>query len=86
MYLFDQLLKGRIREGLTLFDAGCGAGRNIQYLLQTGVTVYGADFSAEAIAKARELVKQARNGNKNSFIVSDLAALPYADGTFNVVL
>lgn len=86
IYLFDQLLKGRIRNGMTLFDAGCGAGRNVLYLLQTGVTVYGADLSAEAIAKARELAKQVRKRSEKNFILSDLAALPYATDTFDVVL
>ncbi|MFD2998895.1 class I SAM-dependent methyltransferase [Pontibacter toksunensis] len=86
IYLFDQLLKGRIRKGMDLLDAGCGVGRNIQYLLQAGVTVYGADISAEAIHKTRELAKQASYGIEGNFIVSDLAALPYAKGKFDVVL
>lgn len=86
IYLFDQLLKGRIKEGMMLLDAGCGAGRNIQYLLQAGVTVHGADISAEAIATVRELAKQVTKNSEDNFIISDLAALPYPDGTFDVVL
>lgn len=87
IYLFDQLLKGRIREGMTLLDAGCGAGRNIQYLLKAGVTVYGADTSAEAIGKVRELAEQAGSqGLKQNFVVSDLAELPFAEEKFDVVL
>ncbi len=27
IYLFDQLLRGRIRPGMRIFDAGCGYGR-----------------------------------------------------------
>ncbi|GAB3527354.1 hypothetical protein GCM10027443_03810 [Pontibacter brevis] len=87
IYLFDQLLKGRIREGMKLFDAGCGAGRNIQYLLQAGVKVYGADVSEEAIRQAGALAKQLTGEEPGKdFIVSDLAALPFPHAYFDVVL
>ena len=43
IYLFDQLLRGRIAPGMRLLDAGCGSGRNLVYLLQAGYEVYGAD-------------------------------------------
>jgi tellurite methyltransferase len=33
IYLFDQLLKGRIAPGMRIFDAGCGSGRNLVYFL-----------------------------------------------------
>ena len=33
IYLFDQLLRGRIVPGMRIFDAGCGSGRNLVYLL-----------------------------------------------------
>ena len=29
IYLFDQLLRGRIMPGMRMFDAGCGYGRNL---------------------------------------------------------
>ena len=34
IYLFDQLLRGNIRPGMRIFDAGCGGGRNLIYLLR----------------------------------------------------
>ncbi len=33
IYVFDQLLRGRIAPGMRVFDAGCGGGRNLVYLL-----------------------------------------------------
>ena len=36
IYLFDQLLKGRIAPGMRILDAGCGRGRNLVYFLQAG--------------------------------------------------
>ena len=29
IYLFDQLLRGRLVPGMRVLDAGCGAGRNL---------------------------------------------------------
>ena len=36
IYLFDQLLKGRISPGMRILDAGCGSGRNLVYFLREG--------------------------------------------------
>ena len=58
IYLFDQLLRGNIATGMRVLDAGCGSGRNVHYLLQSGFEVFGVDASAEAIAAVRELAAQ----------------------------
>src|SRR5687767_1576464 len=55
IYLFDQLLRGRIVPGMRILDAGCGAGRNLVYLLQAGYEVFGADPDAASIAEVRRL-------------------------------
>jgi tellurite methyltransferase len=54
IYLFDQLLRGRIAPGMRILDAGCGAGRNLVYLLQH-FEVCGADSDPRAIAAVRRL-------------------------------
>ncbi|GGG26369.1 class I SAM-dependent methyltransferase [Pontibacter amylolyticus] len=87
IYLFDQLLKGRIQKGMQLLDAGCGAGRNIAYLMRAGVQVYGADISAEAIKITRELASElAPTLPARNFVVADLDALPFENEKFDVVL
>ncbi len=53
IYLFDQLLRGRIAPGMRVFDAGCGAGRNLVYLLRHGYEVCGNDADAAAVAQLR---------------------------------
>lgn len=58
IYLFDQLLKQRIAPGMTVFDAGCGHGRNIHYLLKAGHPVFGIDKDAEAIESVRVLARR----------------------------
>lgn len=50
IYLFDQLLRGRIAPGMRIFDAGCGYGRNLVYFLNEGYEVFGVDQDARAIA------------------------------------
>jgi hypothetical protein len=37
IYLFDQLLRGRIRPGMRVLDTGCGSGRNLVYFLREAV-------------------------------------------------
>ena len=55
VYLFDQLLRGRIRPGMRVLDAGCGGGRNLVYLLREGFDVHAVDEDPQAIAYVREM-------------------------------
>ena len=55
IYLFDQLLRRRIRPGDRIADAGCGFGRNLVYLLRHGYDVYGIDQDADAIQEVRRM-------------------------------
>ncbi len=57
IYLFDQLLKGRISPGMRILDAGCGSGRNLVYLLREGYEVYAADADPEALESVRSLAR-----------------------------
>jgi 2-polyprenyl-3-methyl-5-hydroxy-6-metoxy-1,4-benzoquinol methylase len=55
IYVFDQLLRGRIASGMRVFDAGCGAGRNLVYLLRAGYEVFGIDADPAAIRAVQRL-------------------------------
>src|SRR5215469_10613684 len=55
IYLFDQLLRGRIIPGSRILDAGCGSGRNLVYFLREGYEVFGADRDPLAIEETRRL-------------------------------
>ena len=57
IYLFDQLLRGRLRPGMRVLDAGCGSGRNIVFLLRAGYEVFGADGDPAAIQTVRRLAQ-----------------------------
>ena len=55
IYLFDQLLRGRIAPGMRVLDAGCGSGRNLVYLMQSGYEVFAIDADPAAIQSVRQL-------------------------------
>jgi SAM-dependent methyltransferase len=55
IYLFDQLLRGRITGADRVFDAGCGEGRNLVYLLRAGCDVAAVDPDPGAIEAVRRL-------------------------------
>lgn len=55
IYLFDQLLRGRITPRDRVFDAGCGFGRNLIYLLRFGYQVFGVDADPDAIREVQSV-------------------------------
>src|SRR4030088_1056922 len=85
IYLFDQLLKGRIVPGMRVLDAGCGAGRNLVYLLRGGFEVFGVDESRGAIAQARRLATTlAPHLVKDNFRVEPVEQMSFPDAGFDV--
>ena len=87
IYLFDQLLKGRIVPGMRVLDAGCGTGRNLVYLLRSGFPVFGVDESGAAIEQTRRLAAAlAPHLPANNFRLEPVERLSFADTTFDVVL
>ena len=55
IYLFDQILRGRIRPPMSVLDAGCGGGRNLVFFLGQGFEVSAFDAAPDAVAAARSL-------------------------------
>ena len=58
VYLFDQLLRGRITKGMRILDAGCGSGRKLVYLLRNGFDVWGVDEDPAAIVRVTALASR----------------------------
>ncbi|HSG46373.1 MAG TPA: class I SAM-dependent methyltransferase [Longimicrobiales bacterium] len=90
IYLFDLLIRGVIRPGHRILDAGCGGGRNLHYLLREGFDVYAVDRDPEAVAAARAMaVRLAPDlvAEVDSRMVrAPVDALPFPDARFDVVL
>src|SRR5690349_19430144 len=81
IYVFDQLLRGRIRPGMRILDAGCGFGRNLVYLLREGYEVFGVDQDQRAVAAVQALATALPAGN---FRVEEIEAMSFPDAFFDV--
>jgi tellurite methyltransferase len=87
IYLFDQLLKGRITSEMRVLDAGCGGGRNLVYFFRSGFDTSGVDRSSEAIAQIRLLAAEfAPHLPADNFRVAAIEEMPFDDESFDVVI
>jgi SAM-dependent methyltransferase len=87
IYLFDQLLRGRITRGMRILDAGCGSARNLVYLLREGFDVWGVDESADAVEETRALAATlAPSIARDRFTVGAVEQLQHADASMDVVI
>lgn len=87
IYLFDQINRGRVTPGMRILDAGCGAGRNLHYLMRTGHDVAGVDESATAIDAARGLaMRLAPQLPADAFRVEPVERMSFADHMFDLVI
>lgn len=73
IYLFDQLLRGRIRPGMHILDAGCGEGRNLVYFCKESYDVWGVDANPTLTGW-------------NKFQQAQIETLPFPDTHFDVVI
>jgi SAM-dependent methyltransferase len=86
IYVFDQLLRGRIAPGMRVFDAGCGGGRNLVYLLRGGWEVCGNDASAAAVEQVRRLAGSLAPGREFDFRVEAIEHTSFPDRYADVVI
>jgi SAM-dependent methyltransferase len=87
IYLFDQLLKGRLEASMSVLDAGCGIGRNLVYFLRNGYRTFAIDTDEQAIQYVQKLASQlAPNLSAENFQAAEVAELPFANQQFDVVI
>jgi SAM-dependent methyltransferase len=87
IYLFDQILRGRIRPGMRIFDAGCGSGRNLVFFLREGYEVYGIDADPQAITRTRQLsTSLAPDLPAANFRVEAIETMSFPDAFVDVVV
>ena len=87
IYLFDQLLKGRLTPGMRLLDAGCGVGRNLVYFIRSSYQVFGIDDSPAAIEQVRRLaVSLSPQFAAENFRLERVEQMSFADESFDVVI
>jgi len=87
IYLFDQLLRGRLVPGMRVFDAGCGSGRNLVYLLRSGYEVFGIDADPRSIRTVQQLAARlAPELPPENFRVESIEQLSFPEHFADVVL
>jgi tellurite methyltransferase len=87
IYLFDQLLRGRIAPGMTIFDAGCGEGRNLVFFLSQDYDVSAVDPDAGAVESVRALAgRLAPRLPASNFRAEAIESNSFPDGCADVVL
>ena len=87
IYFFDQLLRGRIRPGMRVLDAGCGYGRNLVYLLREGYEVFGVDADPQAVEEVRRLAASlAPTLPADNFRVEAVEEMSFPSGFADVVI
>ena len=87
IYLFDQLLRGRIAPPMRVLDAGCGQGRNLVYLMRSGFEVFGADDAKAAIEHVRGMAAELSPPlPADNFRVEPVEAMSFAPASMDAVL
>jgi SAM-dependent methyltransferase len=87
IYLFDQILRGRVRPGSAVFDAGCGQGRNLVFFLRGGYDVRAVDPDPGAIRAVRALARSLAPGlPESNFRAEPVEASSFPDRSADFVI
>jgi ubiquinone/menaquinone biosynthesis C-methylase UbiE len=76
-----------VPQNAAILDIGCGGGRTVHKLTSLALRgkVVGLDYSAASVAVARETNAEEIAAGRVQIEQGSVAALPFADGTFDVV-
>lgn len=77
--------RGLDRSSMSALEIGCGTGNNLWFLLDAGFRAAGIDVSSTAVQIAGDRLRSLGHAGCD-LRVGDLASLPWADQSFDVVL
>jgi tellurite methyltransferase len=87
VYLFDQVLKGRVKPPLRMLDAGCGTGRNLTWFLRTGYDVHASDADEDALNHVREMAAELAPAlPADHFRVEKIESMTFPEAHFGLVV
>ena len=87
IYLFDQLLRGRITPQMRILDAACGRGRNLVHLMRSGAEIFGIDTNPVDIDEVRSLAARlAPELPADNFRVERIQELSFPSDSFDAVI
>jgi ubiquinone/menaquinone biosynthesis C-methylase UbiE len=76
-----------VTKEAVILDVGCGGGWTVQRLagLASEGKVIGLDYSAASIAVSRNTNAKGIEAGRVQIVLGSVAALPFSDGTFDIV-
>ncbi|MEO8710621.1 MAG: class I SAM-dependent methyltransferase [Parafilimonas sp.] len=84
IYLIDQILKGRYKDGGKLLDAGCGSGRNISwFVLQPNFDIHAIDTDENAINHLSQIYPSLK---QDQLHYAQVQSLPFHDEFFQHII
>jgi SAM-dependent methyltransferase len=83
-FVFRNAPRDRPRERVHILEVGCGTASNLWFAAREGFSVAGVDAAASAISTAR--ARFMAEGLAGELRVADFTTLPFADGTFDLVI
>ena len=87
IYLFDQLLRGRVAAGTRICDVGCGSGRNLIFFLREGYDVRAVDADPAAVDGVRSMAERlAPHLPADNFRVEPVEKISFPDGCVDFVI
>lgn len=86
IYLFDQLLKGRIQKNQCILDAGCGNGRNHYFFTKEQFDISAFDANPMALNSAIQQAKENNYIGIHQFKVAQMEKIPFSDNSFDWVI
>lgn len=85
-YLRDRRPDGD-HSGLRFLEMGCGAGPNLVWLAEKGITVSGVDIAPTALELARGLLAESGHGDlTDEFVEASVSDVPLPDQSFDGIL
>ena len=87
LHVLDYFLKGYVKEGQSLLDAGCGEGRNLQLFTGTGIKYFGLDSDPAALRVAHTYLSSL-DEEYNSEVLQEgtMTTNHFPDSCFDVIL
>lgn len=87
IYLFDQVLRGRMPAGTRVCDAGCGSGRNLVFFLREGYDARAVDADRAAVEVVRSMAERlAPNLPADNFRVEPVEQMSFPDRSVDFVI
>jgi SAM-dependent methyltransferase len=87
IYLFDQILRGRVPAGTRICDAGCGSGRNLVFFLREGYDVRAVDADRAAVDVVRSMAQRlAPRLPTDNFRVEPVEKMSFPDRSADFVI